>query len=580
MILDSWLIARLARDLNGLLRGARVQDISSSPSGIVLYCYRRGASLVLQAALGGNTPLVAVDSTDAKVTLRSREGWAAGVAALLRGCVIDAVQPVPNDRVLLVDLSSRSAFGLSSPTRIVLELQPQKANALVLRPGELGAWVVVAAAKQFRPESSRSRATSRAQPQRLVKVGAHYVPPPPRSPMIDRAQFLIMADRIETSDVNGFARLLTQLDPTCTPPLSREVGYRVRSQISSSSFSSAGRLAVAEWDSIHSAVVTAEKKSEDIFVYRKGSGIIAAHLIPLRWPEIAAAGMPSVNALSLELIASQDRAQTHSSLEPLRKRLLTMQLRARAERDSLENARKEALAAETLREAGDAIYAALPSIPSRSTQFTTAEGVSVRLDPNLTPKENAAAYFRRYKKARSGLPRIEERLAALRTNDEYWDQLLWELDRTRNLAPAEAEVVFREIREASSVKRQREAAPRFKRTEKKVTLGDDAVAYVGRSPKDNERLTFSVAGPNDFWFHARSIPGAHVIVKSAKGTLNKEQIEQAASLAASNSRAADAAYVEVDYTQRKHVRRQRAGRPGMVWYTDFKTIRVKTKRNV
>ena len=108
-----------------------------------------------------------------------------------------------------------------------------------------------------------------------------------------------------------------------------------------------------------------------------------------------------------------------------------------------------------------------------------------------------------------------------------------------------------------------------------IPISGGATAYVGRSPKDNERLTFSVARPNDFWFHARGVPGAHVLLRlaSAGQSPTPEQVEAAAALAARSSRAGDANKVEVDYTQRKHVRR-RAGKAGLVWYTDFKTVRV------
>ena len=116
--------------------------------------------------------------------------------------------------------------------------------------------------------------------------------------------------------------------------------------------------------------------------------------------------------------------------------------------------------------------------------------------------------------------------------------------------------------------------------ERRITLSGDVVALVGRSPKENERLTFSVAGPNDYWFHARGIPGAHVIVKTNGAEISVRQIEEAAALAAGHSRGADSVHVEVDYTQRKHVRRHSSGRAGLVWYTDFQTVRVRPSTNI
>jgi predicted ribosome quality control (RQC) complex YloA/Tae2 family protein len=112
-----------------------------------------------------------------------------------------------------------------------------------------------------------------------------------------------------------------------------------------------------------------------------------------------------------------------------------------------------------------------------------------------------------------------------------------------------------------------------------LELPGGAIAHVGRSPKDNERVTFNAARPDDYWFHARGIPGAHVVLKLAHAgeAPTDEQIEMAAALAAGASRASNAAKVEVDYTQRKHVRRQGKGATGLVWYTDFKTVLVTPK---
>ncbi|MGA8535506.1 MAG: NFACT RNA binding domain-containing protein, partial [Candidatus Tumulicola sp.] len=96
---------------------------------------------------------------------------------------------------------------------------------------------------------------------------------------------------------------------------------------------------------------------------------------------------------------------------------------------------------------------------------------------------------------------------------------------------------------------------------------------VGRSPSENAEVTFKVARPNDLWFHARGIPGAHVILaRDDRAEPPLQDIEAAASLAAHYSKAKASAKVPVDYTLRKHVRKQRDGAPGLVWYTNAKSI--------
>jgi predicted ribosome quality control (RQC) complex YloA/Tae2 family protein len=96
---------------------------------------------------------------------------------------------------------------------------------------------------------------------------------------------------------------------------------------------------------------------------------------------------------------------------------------------------------------------------------------------------------------------------------------------------------------------------------------------IGRSPVENAELTFHVARPDDLWFHAQGVPGAHVILsRDDRGRAPDEDLQAAASLAAFYSKAQAAASAPVDYTLRKHVRKQRAAPPGLVWYTHAKTI--------
>jgi predicted ribosome quality control (RQC) complex YloA/Tae2 family protein len=101
---------------------------------------------------------------------------------------------------------------------------------------------------------------------------------------------------------------------------------------------------------------------------------------------------------------------------------------------------------------------------------------------------------------------------------------------------------------------------------------------VGRSPVENAELTFRLARPNDLWFHAQKIPGAHVILtRDDRLDAPDEDVQLAASLAALHSRAKASASVAVDYTLRKHVRKQRAAPPGLVWYTQAKTVIVEPR---
>jgi predicted ribosome quality control (RQC) complex YloA/Tae2 family protein len=579
MTLDSWLVRRLARELHEALAGARVAEVRADAQTLTIACYRRGAHPVLQASFEPERPLAAVIPEAVSANESGPGGWVAGVAPLLRGSIVDAVQAVPHDRILNVDLSSRSAFGVPAKHRVTLELEPRKANALVLRPGRPDEWLVLATAKQF---DGRDGA-------REIAVGELYTPPPPRPTKLDRRGFLaalhdaIVEHAPAPPPVRTIARLLGEFDPTCTPPLAREVTEAALSRSSDVDF---GEQLLDSWTELRQRV---EKGVDDlsapVYDYRRGDEIVACHVVPLHWPAGEAHVARDVNELCAYAQSLAERTRVAPAGAALRKKLERMLARCDDEVAGLRAAQQRAREAETLRVAGDAIYANLAAIEPGTSSFSTDDGGHVALDPRLSPKQNAAAYFKRYKKARSGVPRIASRLKALTANREYWEQLLWELDRA-DAQPALRAAIHADV--ASAITRPKGSAVpasrgRARAQEPRTTsieLPNGAIAYVGRSPKDNERLTFAVARPNDYWFHARGIPGAHVILKMAHANEapTAGHIEAAAALAAGASRAADAAKVEVDYTQRKHVRRQGKGRVGLVWYTDFKTVLATPQR--
>jgi predicted ribosome quality control (RQC) complex YloA/Tae2 family protein len=101
---------------------------------------------------------------------------------------------------------------------------------------------------------------------------------------------------------------------------------------------------------------------------------------------------------------------------------------------------------------------------------------------------------------------------------------------------------------------------------------------VGRNSRQNEHVTFEVAGPDDLWLHARGLPGSHVVVRSGGAPVSQETQHQAAALAAYFSRGQNEAWVDVIVTERRRVRRAPGGRPGMVLVEDERVLRVRPGR--
>jgi predicted ribosome quality control (RQC) complex YloA/Tae2 family protein len=206
----------------------------------------------------------------------------------------------------------------------------------------------------------------------------------------------------------------------------------------------------------------------------------------------------------------------------------------------------------------------------------------IPLDEKLSPKENAERYFRRYKKAVEGASTAVDRQKEIRTDIKILESA------KEKLPTAPAVENLRELRKMLTQQGLLRAEPKppipGKKEEpefgtakiRRTTSSDGLEILYGENSQSNDYLTTKVARPNDIWFHARSVTGAHVIVKTANRpeTVPPGTIRQAAEIAARNSDAKHSSLVAVDYTLKKFVRKPRAAAPGFVIYEKEKTIDV------
>lgn len=201
--------------------------------------------------------------------------------------------------------------------------------------------------------------------------------------------------------------------------------------------------------------------------------------------------------------------------------------------------------------------------------YYTGEMITIPLDNTLTPQENARKYFDKYGK----LKRTHEALSQLtvQVKDEigHLESVLAALD----IATLEEDLVqIKEELIESGYIRRKGGAKKVKITSKPFhyVSSDGFHMYVGKNNYQNDELTFKFATGNDWWFHAKKIPGSHVIVKAEGQELPDRTFEEAARLAAYYSKGREQEKVEIDYLQRKNVKKPNGAKPGfVVYYTNF-----------
>jgi predicted ribosome quality control (RQC) complex YloA/Tae2 family protein len=256
-------------------------------------------------------------------------------------------------------------------------------------------------------------------------------------------------------------------------------------------------------------------------------------------------------------------------LDRARKQLGSLEGRARGMARELDKARDPA----PLRAMGDLILARYHQIPRGTDRVTLVdfegEEVEVELDPTLPPNENAERFYKeasRVERARSELPR---RIETARKKAALWR------DRVKGLEggtedPAE---IARLLGPDGSAPTGGQQAPSLPYRSFQSSLGREI--RVGRGAKGNDELTFHHSSPEDIWLHVRQAPGAHVILRwQSREAPPRQDLLEAAILAALNSEARHSGSVPVDWTRRKHVRKPRKAPPGAVTPGQVQTVFV------
>ena len=198
--------------------------------------------------------------------------------------------------------------------------------------------------------------------------------------------------------------------------------------------------------------------------------------------------------------------------------------------------------------------------------------LKIPLDTELTPMENAAKYFERYGKMKRTYEALTELTKETEADLQYLETVLISLELSRD--EEDLAQIRDELFKSGYIKKRG--------GEKKVKSGskplhyissDGFHMYVGRNNYQNEEITFRMAEGGDWWFHAKGIPGSHVIVKCKGAELPDGTFEEAARLAAHYSGKREQDKVEVDYIQKKHVKKPGGGKPGfVVYYTNYSMV--------
>ena len=204
--------------------------------------------------------------------------------------------------------------------------------------------------------------------------------------------------------------------------------------------------------------------------------------------------------------------------------------------------------------------------------YNTGKPLTIPLDPTLTASQNAKKYFDRYTKLKRTAEALEDQIKDVNEQIQHLESISSSLDIARQ--EEDLTQIRMELVEAGYIKKKQN--DKGKRKEKITSKpfhyvsSDGFDIYVGKNNYQNDELTFKVANGGDWWFHSKGCPGSHVVLITGGKDVPDRAFEEAAALAAYYSKAKEQDKVEIDYLQRKNVKKPGGAKPGfVVYYTNY-----------
>ncbi|MBP3961126.1 Rqc2 family fibronectin-binding protein [Paenibacillus lignilyticus] len=600
MALDGIVTRAVTHDLQTLI-GARIYKIHQ-PTSHDLVLQIRGNGAQGKLLLSANPTYPRVHWTEQSyINPLEAPMFCMLLRKYCEGGVIEAVRQVGNERIIHFDIRQRDELGDMFYKRIVIELMGRHSNIILV---DVASETIHDGIHHVTPAISSFR---------VVMPGTAYVAPPEQG----------KDDPLSVRDVEQFTQsLITAADTLLNPPVPDEdsIHFGTAPKPLPPSSLTADMLLVAAFSGI-SPLLAKE------LVYRASNGSLAHANEPsgdvkaaalLIWPAfremmqqftehkyepqlvtISGNGKASFSVTALSHVAGEktDYPSVSALLEAfygdkalrdtVKQRVSDLIRFLQNERNK--NEKKLEKLQETLREASDADHLRIIGELLTTNLHTLKRGdssletinyyeeeqpmITIALDPQLTPSQNAQRYFKKYAKYRNSLTIVAEQMQRTREEIQYLASLLQQLESASlsdidEIRDELAEQGYMRAREKRGAKKKKPKQPALLC----YTSSEGVAIYVGKNNTQNDFLTNKTAAPNDTWLHTKDIPGSHVVIRGT--AFNDQTLEEAAMLAAHFSQAKSSSSVPVDYTLIRHVKKPSGAKPGYVIYDHQKTLYI------
>ncbi|UTX66686.1 fibronectin-binding protein PavA [Streptococcus oralis] len=456
----------------------------------------------------------------------------------LQGALIESIEQIENDRIVEITVSNKNEIGDHIQATLIIEIMGKHSNILLVDKSSHKILEVIKHVG-FSQNSYRT-----------LLPGSTYIAPPSTESL----------NPFTVKDEKLFEILQTQ---------------ELKAKNLQSLFQGLGRDTANELENI----LVSDKLStfRNFFEQETKPYLTETSFSPV--PFANQVGEPFTSLSDLLDTYYKDKAERDRVKQQASELIRRVENELQKNRHKLKKQEKELLAtdnAEEFRQKGELLTTFLHQVPNDQDQVTldnyyTNQPITIALDKALTPSQNAQRYFKRYQKLKEAVKYLTELIEETKATILYLESV----ETVLNQAGLEEIAEIREelIQTGFIRRRQREKIQKRKKPEQYLASDGKTIIYVGRNNLQNEELTFKMARKEELWFHAKDIPGSHVVI-SGNLDPSDEVKTDAAELAAYFSKGRLSNLVQVDMIEVKKLNKPTGGKPGFVTYTGQKTLRV------
>ena len=456
----------------------------------------------------------------------------------LQGALIESIEQIENDRIVEITVSNKNEIGDHIQATLIIEIMGKHSNILLVDKSSHKILEVIKHVG-FSQNSYRT-----------LLPGSTYIAPPSTESL---NPFTIKDEKL-------FEILQTQ---------------ETRAKNLQNLFQGLGRDTANELESI----LVSDKLStfRNFFSQETKPCLTETSFSPV--PFTNQVGEPFTSLSDLLDTYYKDKAERDRVKQQASELIRRVENELQKNRHKLKKQEKELLAtdnAEEFRQKGELLTTFLHQVPNDQDQvildnYYTSQPITIALDKALTPNQNAQRYFKRYQKLKEAVKYLTDLIEETKATILYLESV----ETVLNQAGLEEIAEIREelIQTGFIRRRQREKIQKRKKPEQYLASDGKTIIYVGRNNLQNEELTFKMARKEELWFHAKDIPGSHVVI-SGNLDPSDEVKTDAAELAAYFSQGRLSNLVQVDMIEVKKLNKPTGGKPGFVTYTGQKTLRV------